>query len=57
MILQLPEAQALRSLSPDARLLFTTRMIRLFAFGLISVILVLYLVQVGLPETQIGLHS
>jgi len=54
MILQLPEAQALRSLTHDGRLLFSTRSIRLFAFGLVSVILVLYLTQVGFSDSQVG---
>src|SRR3970282_2975279 len=35
--------------------LFSTRIIRLFCYGFLSVILALYLAQVGLPETQIGL--
>ncbi len=39
----------------DTALLFTTRLARLFAYGFLSVVLVLYLVQVGLPEQQIGL--
>lgn len=42
-------------LTPDGRLLFGTRIIRLFAYGFLSVVLVLYLVQVGLTETEIGL--
>lgn len=39
----------------DERLLFSTRIARLFAYGFLSVVLVLYLVEVGLSETQIGL--
>jgi MFS family permease len=39
----------------DITLLFTTRIIRLFCYGFLSVILALYLVEVGLRETQIGL--
>ncbi len=39
----------------DIRLLFTTRSIRLFCYGFLSVILALYLAQVGLNEKQIGL--
>ena len=35
--------------------LFSTRIIRLFCYGFLSVTLVLYLAQVGLPEQQIGL--
>jgi MFS family permease len=36
-------------------LLFTTRIIRLFCYGCLSVVLALYLSQTGLSETQIGL--
>lgn len=54
MLLRLPETQALQSLTRDGRLLFSTRAIRLFAFGLVSVILVLYLTQMGFGESQIG---
>jgi MFS family permease len=36
------------------RLLFVTRVIRLFAYGFLSVILVLYLAGVGLSEQEIG---
>jgi len=52
-MLKLP--QSLRLLTLDGRLLFTTRIARLFAYGFLSVVLVLYLVQVGLTTTQIGL--
>jgi MFS family permease len=48
------EVQALRSLSHDGRLLFATRIVRLFAYGFLSVVLVLYLIQIGLSEQQIG---
>jgi len=47
--------QNLRLLPPDGRLLFATRISRLFAYGFLSVVLVLYLAQVGLTETEIGL--
>src|SRR5205807_5487652 len=40
---------------PDVWLLFATRVVRLFAYGFLSVILVLYLAEVGLREEQIGL--
>ena len=43
------------TLSPDVRLLFTTRIVRLFAYGLVSVVLVLHLAAAGLSESQIGL--
>ena len=39
----------------DRRLLFVTRSARLFAYGFLSVVLVLYLAQVGLSGAQIGL--
>ncbi len=39
----------------DTALLFVTRGLRLFAYGFLSVVLVLYLASVGLHESQIGL--
>jgi MFS family permease len=51
----LPEARALTTLSSDGQWLFATRIIRLFAYGLLSVVLVLYLTQIGLDEASIGL--
>lgn len=39
----------------DGRILFATRFLRLFAFGFLSVILALYLSQLGLNEINIGL--
>jgi MFS family permease len=50
----LPQIHALRSLSHDGRVLFGTRFVRLFAYGLISVVLVLYLVEMGLSDAKIG---
>ncbi|MFL5341508.1 MAG: MFS transporter [Gemmataceae bacterium] len=41
-------------LSRDGRLLFATRFVRLFAYGLLSVVLVLYLTAVGLTDRQVG---
>ena len=41
-------------LTDDGRLLFITRLARLFAYGFLSVVLVLYLVQIGLNEIQAG---
>lgn len=55
MALQLSELQTLRALTPDGRLLFATRMVRLFAYGFLSVVLALYLAQLGLNENQIGI--
>jgi MFS family permease len=39
----------------DLRLLFSTRIVRLFCYGFLSVVLALYLVQAGLNEKMIGL--
>src|SRR5512140_738357 len=41
--------------APDAPLLFATRALRLFGYGLLSVVLVLYLVAAGLRQEQVGL--
>jgi hypothetical protein len=46
---------ALRHLSLDSWLLFATRFIRLFAYGALSVVLVLYLVGPGLPGYNNGI--
>jgi MFS family permease len=54
-VLALPEAAALRQLSPDGRRLFLTRVLRLFAYGLLAVVLALYLAAAGLSEGQLGL--
>jgi MFS family permease len=51
--LRLP--RALRALGADGRLLFGTRVVRLFGYGFLSVVLVLYLVTAGLSEERIGL--
>ena len=42
-------------MSRDTTLLFSTRIIRLFCYGFLSVVLALYLAEVGLTEGQIGL--
>lgn len=39
----------------DIILLFTTRIIRMFCYGFLAVILVLYLIEAGFTEKQIGL--
>src|SRR5512143_551133 len=39
----------------DIATLFSTRIIRLFCYGFLSVILALYLIEVGLDERQVGL--
>ncbi len=45
----------MKSARLDIQLLFATRTIRLFAYGLLSIILALYLSQLGLNEQRIGL--
>jgi predicted MFS family arabinose efflux permease len=49
-----PTPHALRALTADGRLLFATRCLRLFAYGALSVVLVLYLRAAGLAEWQVG---
>lgn len=48
------ELETLRSLSPDGRLILLSRALRLFAFGALSVILVLYFSSLGWSQTRIG---
>jgi MFS family permease len=50
-----PASPAAPLLFADVRLLFATRVVRLFAYGYLSLILVLYLAAVGLTDWQIGL--
>ncbi len=50
-----PVAPSKAHLGRNVRLLFATRIIRLFAYGLMSVILVLHLAASGLTESQVGL--
>ena len=45
----------MKRLPADFYLLFATRIARLFAYGFLSVVLVLYLSQAGLQDTEIGL--
>ena len=52
MNLQVPDA--LRALTPDGRLLFATRIARLFAYGFLSVVLMLYLTSLGLSVGKTG---
>ncbi|MGZ4778182.1 MAG: MFS transporter [Thermoanaerobaculia bacterium] len=42
-------------ISRDTRLLFATRIVRLFAYGFLSLQLVLYLASIGIDERRIGL--
>src|SRR4051812_35663642 len=44
----------LRTLTRDGRVLFATRIVRMFAYGLLSVILALYLSELGFSAEQIG---
>src|SRR5262245_50759288 len=41
--------------NPDVILLFGSRIVRMFAYGFLSVVLLLYLTSIGLSETQAGL--
>ncbi len=41
-------------LTRDGRLLFATRIARLFAYGFLSVVLVLYLVEIGFGALEVG---
>src|SRR6266568_400476 len=54
MLVQLPQTHVLRILTADGRLLFLTRMVRMFAYGFLAVVLVLYLDQIGLSARRIG---
>src|SRR5206468_529906 len=54
-LLTVPQTHAMRTLNHDGRVLFTTRAVRMFAYGALSVVLALYLAQVGLSGEQIGL--
>ena len=49
-----PQVEALRFLTRDGWILFGTRFLRLFAYGLISVVLVLYLADLRFSDTEIG---
>ncbi|HEX8939484.1 MAG TPA: MFS transporter [Candidatus Limnocylindrales bacterium] len=42
-------------LGPDARILFATRVARMFGYGFLSVVLVIYLATLGLDGPRIGL--
>ena len=43
-----PKVESLRQLPLDGWLLFATRFVRLFAYGLLAVVLVLYLAETGM---------
>src|ERR1043165_7463063 len=55
MTANLLDTQALTSLTRDGRILFATRFVRLFAYGALSVVLLLYLTQLGFSEAKSGL--
>jgi MFS family permease len=55
LLLHKPVMSTLQSLTPDSRRLFGTRIARLFAYGFLSVVLVLFLAEAGLTETRVGL--
>ncbi len=46
---------SLRGLDPNGRLLFVTRVLRMFAYGFLAVVLVLYLAGLGIDGLLIGL--
>jgi MFS family permease len=48
-------SQMRRTLTQDGSYLFITRIARMFGYGFLSVVLVLYLEQVGLTQVHIGL--
>ena len=54
-LLQIPEIAVLKALTFDGRLLLATRIVRLFAYGFLAVVLALYLATLGLNPAQIGL--
>jgi len=54
MLRQLLQSHPLQTLTSDWRLLFLTRMARLFAYGYLAVVLVLYLDLIGLSAEEIG---
>src|SRR4051812_23334448 len=51
----MPRSNPVLKLSSDGRLLFLTRFLRLFSYGALSVVLVLYLTGLGFREEQTGL--
>ena len=51
----IPKNHIFHLLTDDGRLLFLTRMARLFAYGSLAVVLVLYLSQIGVSQAKIGM--
>src|SRR5258708_2895731 len=54
MLTEALNGSALKTLTQDGRLLFLTRFTRLFAYGAVSVVLVLFLTSIRLSEFQTG---
>ncbi len=54
MMMKLLDAHALSVLSKDGWLLFATRSLRLFGYGLVAVVLMLYLTDLGFSEFWAG---
>ena len=46
---------SLRGLDRDGRLLFATRVMRMFGYGFLAVVLVLYLAAIGLDPVTIAI--
>ena len=46
---------SIKQLPPEGRLLFATRILRLFGYGFLSIVIALYLSALGFEEAQIGL--
>src|SRR5438445_763065 len=55
MAAKILDLHLLAALTRDGRLLFATRILRLFAYGLISVVLMLYLTALGFSAMQAGI--
>src|SRR5260370_42526435 len=54
MLARAIDSGALKGLTRDGRVLFLTRFVRLFSYGVLSVVLVFYLTGLGLSESQTG---
>ena len=55
--MRLPAGRPFAVLSHDGRLLVGTRVVRMFGYGLMSVVLVLYLAALGFDDLAIGTSS
>src|SRR5437868_2613051 len=55
MVSKLLDLHVLSALTRDGRLLFATRILRLFGYGLVSVVLMLYLTALKFSQFQAGL--